>query len=134
MALAERLRLALGRSAKRISSPTKLALQFNLRYSGKPVTPQAVQKWLSGENRPAPDKIETLANMLSVSPIWLRYGIEQEPARQPPIALHVPVTDPTESELRMIGCFRRLSPYQQGLVNGMVEQLALHAAVHDAES
>lgn len=128
LALAQRLRLALGRSGTRISTPTELALQFNLRYPGKPVTNQAVQKWLSGDNRPTPDKIEMLADMLSVSPLWLRHGIEQGPTGKPRLASQTPVTDPTEGELRLLGSYRQLSPYQRELVSGVIEQLALSGA------
>lgn len=111
LALAERLRLALGRSAQRIGTPTELALQFNLRYPGKSVSNQAVQKWLSGDNRPTPDKIEMLADMLNVSPLWLRYGIEQGPTGAPRIAPQAPINDPNDDELRLIGRYRQLTPY-----------------------
>ena len=134
LAFAERLRLALGRSAQRISTPTELALQFNLRYPGTPVTNQAVQKWLSGENRPTPDKIEMLADMLNVSPIWLRHGVEQGSTVKPRIAQQAPVNDPTEDELRLLGRYRQLSPYQRELVCGVIEQLALHTAAPSAEA
>lgn len=127
LAFAERLRLALGRSAQRIATPTELALQFNLRYPGKSVTNQAVQKWVSGENRPTPDKIELLASMLNVSALWLRYGVEQGPAGQPQLSTQAPVTDPNEEELRLVGRYRQLSPYQRTLVSGVIEQLALNA-------
>lgn len=130
LALAERLRLALGRSTQRISTATELALQFNLRFPGKPVTNQAVQKWLSGDNRPTPDKIEMLATMLSVSPIWLRHGIEQGPTGKPRIVLQAPVTDPSEDELHLLGRYRQLSPYQRDLVSGIIEQLALNAVAN----
>lgn len=130
LAFAERLRLALGRSTQRISTATELALQFNLRFPGKPVTNQAVQKWLSGDNRPTPDKIEMLATMLSVSPIWLRHGIEQGPTGKPRIVQQAPVTDPSEDELRLLGRYRQLSPYQRDLVSGIIEQLALNAAAN----
>lgn len=134
IAFAERLRQALGRSAQRISTPTELALQFNLRFSGKPVTNQAVQKWLSGDNRPTPDKIEMLASMLNVSPLWLRHGIEQGPTGQPRIAVLDPVTDPSEDELRLIGRYRQLSPYQRELVSGVVEQLALNVTTPSTDA
>ncbi|QSI76347.1 helix-turn-helix domain-containing protein [Niveibacterium microcysteis] len=126
-AFAERLRLALGRSAKRISTPAELVRQFNLRYTGKPVSPQAVQKWLAGENRPTQDKIELLAKMLGVSSIWLQFGIEQGPNGTPQRIKDIAVKDATEEELRLIGRYRRLSAYQQELVSGLIEQLALSA-------
>lgn len=134
IALAERLRLALGRSAQRIGTPTELALQFNLRYPGKSVSNQAVQKWLSGDNRPTPDKIEMLADMLNVSPLWLRYGIEQGPTGAPRIAPHAPINDPSDDELRLISRYRQLTPYQQELVSGIIEQMALMTALPEAKA
>lgn len=86
----------------------------------------------AGENRPTPDKIEMLADMLNVSPIWLRHGVEQGPTGKPRIALQAPVTDPTEDELRLLGRYRQLSPYQRELVSGVVEQLTLNAAASGA--
>jgi hypothetical protein len=46
----------------------------NRRYLEKPVTTQAVRKWLNGEAIPAGDKICTLAKWLKASPHWLHYG------------------------------------------------------------
>jgi len=51
-----------------------VAREFNRRYSGKPVTAQAVRKWLNGESIPPGDKIRTLAKWLKASPHWLHYG------------------------------------------------------------
>lgn len=56
------------------ASPTHVAYEFNRRYLGKPVTTQAVRKWLNGEAIPAGDKIRALAKWLKVSPHWLHYG------------------------------------------------------------
>ena len=57
-----------------IASPTHVAREFNRRYLDKPVTTQAVRKWLNGEAIPAGDKIRTLAKWLKASPHWLHYG------------------------------------------------------------
>ncbi len=56
------------------ASPTHVAREFNRRYLDKPVTTQAVRKWISGEAIPAGDKIRTLAKWLKASPHWLHYG------------------------------------------------------------
>ena len=124
-AFSERLKQALKRSPKRIETPTELATQFNLNYAGKSVTNQAVQKWFSGENRPAPDKIETLAQMLNVSYTWLRYGITDvrstKSGKSRPEASDEII--PTPEELQWIRQYRRLSAHQQGLINDLVEQL-----------
>lgn len=128
MAFADRLKQALTRSPKRIQTPSELALQFNLVHSGGQITNQAAQKWLSGENRPSPDKIETLAKMLNVSCQWLRYGIpEQRTAdkRSGEAAETEDAKNPTADELRLLGRYRRLSAHQRELVADLVEQLAL---------
>jgi transcriptional regulator with XRE-family HTH domain len=51
-----------------------LEREFNLRYWGKPVTLQAVRRWLNGEAVPTQDKLQSLAEWLSVDPHWLRFG------------------------------------------------------------
>ena len=72
--LGGRLKDALKRTNIPYSSPTKLATEFNLRHYGKPVSAQAVRKWLESNSIPSVDKIVTLANWLGVSPAWLLFG------------------------------------------------------------
>lgn len=50
--------------------------QFNTRYWGKPVTYQAVTRWLKGEAIPSQDKLQTLAEWLKIEPQILRFGGE----------------------------------------------------------
>lgn len=69
-----RLKAALKKNNVPYSSPTKLATEFNLRYYGKPVSAQAVRKWLESNSIPSVDKIVTLANWLGASPAWLLFG------------------------------------------------------------
>ena len=69
-----RLKAALKKTNTAYSSPTKLATEFNLRHYGKPVSAQAVRKWLENNSIPSADKIVTLANWLGVSPAWLLFG------------------------------------------------------------
>ncbi len=73
-AFGKRLTRLLNDAGIGIASPTLVAREFNRRYLGKPVTTQAVRKWLNGEAIPAGDKIRTLAKWLKVSPHWLHYG------------------------------------------------------------
>lgn len=75
LSFSNRLSQAL-RRAKMPESPTRLALEFNLRYWGKAVTSQAVRKWLHGGAIPSQDKIIALARWLGVSAEWLRFGSE----------------------------------------------------------
>ncbi len=56
--------------------PTLLSREFNLRYWGRPVSVQAMCKWLDGNAIPAQDKLLALAEWLKVRPHVLRYGAE----------------------------------------------------------
>lgn len=127
LAFAARLNQALKRSRKKISTPSELAVQFNLHYGGEPISPQAVQKWLSGQNRPSPDKIETLAAMFSVPFQWLRYGIpEAAPAtRRPSSKPATKSVAPTPAEIQLINRLRSLPEHQQGLIAEIIEQFGL---------
>jgi hypothetical protein len=136
---AGRLKQALKRFPKRVETPSELVLQFNLVYQGDPVTNQAAQKWLTGNSRPSPDKIKTLAQMCKVSEQWLRYGIpEIRPSalrlvsvtkvRQevPPYTQPQPQTQSVlPGEAQLLTRYRTLSEHQRRLVADLVEQLAL---------
>lgn len=52
-AFSRRLSGALRRAGHSTAGPTRLALEFNLVHCGRPVTAQAVRKWLHGEAGPA---------------------------------------------------------------------------------
>jgi transcriptional regulator with XRE-family HTH domain len=54
--------------------PTVLEREFNTRYWGRPVTVQAVRRWLRGEAIPAQEKLQVLAEWLNVEPHALRFG------------------------------------------------------------
>lgn len=73
-AFGNRLLEALEQAGVQARSPTRLALEFNLRYWGRPVTTQAVRKWISGKAIPSQDKVMVLAKWLNVSAEWLRFG------------------------------------------------------------
>jgi hypothetical protein len=73
-AFTKRLTEALKKAKLDISSPTRLAREFNLRYHGVPVTTQAFRKWLEGKALPSQDKLRVMALWLNVSPQWLRFG------------------------------------------------------------
>ena len=70
----KRLRESLRRAGAPVEGPTEIAREFNLRYHGTPVTPQAVRKWLEAKSLPSQDKIRALAFWLAISPAWLRFG------------------------------------------------------------
>ncbi|QLF91729.1 transcriptional regulator [Pseudomonas sp. ABC1] len=54
--------------------PGILEREFNARYWGKPVTFQAVSRWLRGQSIPAQDKLQVLSEWLNVEPQALRFG------------------------------------------------------------
>ncbi|CAM5318936.1 transcriptional regulator [Eoetvoesiella caeni] len=128
-AFTARLKQALKRSPKKVATATELALQFNLRYKGEAVSQQAAQKWLTGKSRPAPDKIETLANWLNVPVQWLRYGIGEKtlpPATEMRAREPSPGFEPlTEEEIALVQRIRGLSAHRKYLITEIVEQFAL---------
>jgi transcriptional regulator with XRE-family HTH domain len=130
-AFAARLNQALKRSSKKVETATQLAMQFNLRYSAEPVTPQAAQKWLLGTARPTADKIRTLADWLDVSEQWLRYGVTD--AKRSKSSKGVEQSDetiqPTADELVLLRRLRSLSEHRRQLVEDVIEQLALDGEI-----
>ncbi len=70
----DRLHQALRAAGYRLNEHSLLTREFNALYAGPPVAVSSVFRWLNGESVPAPDKLETLAGMLNVSPSWLRDG------------------------------------------------------------
>lgn len=125
-----RLKQALKRSSKKVETPSDLALQFNLRHQNDSISPQAAQKWLSGQARPTPDKIETLADWLNVSAQWLRFGIaEKAPAQTArPLSKKVATNRDafSDDEIKLILRIRTLSAHQRYLITETVEQFALN--------
>lgn len=126
-AFATRLKQALKRSSKKISTASELSTQFNLRHPADPVTPQAAQKWLSGTARPTVDKIRTLAEWLDVSEQWLRYGVTdmKRPRTTKALAGDNDEIKPSRDELELIRRLRQLSGYRRELVEGIIEQFSL---------
>lgn len=70
---AERLKQAM-HAAGYEARPAVLERLFNLHYWGKPVTYQAVRRWLRGDSMPEQDKLQVLAEQLGIEPHVLRYG------------------------------------------------------------
>ncbi len=60
----ERLRQTLRNAGYPPDSPTQLARNFNLRYTGRQITVHAARKWLVGEAVPTQEKLRTLAHWL----------------------------------------------------------------------
>jgi hypothetical protein len=55
-------------------SPTRLALEFNLRAGASAITLHAARKWIGSQAIPTQLRIVLLANWLQVSADWLRFG------------------------------------------------------------
>lgn len=70
---AKRLKIAM-ESAGYDIRPSTLEREFNLRYWGKPITFQAVRRWLRGDSVPSQEKLQLLAKWLRIDPHYLRYG------------------------------------------------------------
>ncbi|PIF39601.1 helix-turn-helix protein [Delftia sp. 60] len=68
--------------------PSVLLKLFNSSYWGRPISFQAVSRWLNGEAVPEQDKLVLLAGLLEVEPDVLRYG---ESAHRSPPSLPSPL-------------------------------------------
>jgi hypothetical protein len=134
-AFAQRLKAALARGRKRISTPTALAEAFNLRWHGRSVTPQAAQKWLNGLAMPEPAKIEVLAQMTGVPLTWLRYGLPERRDTAASTAGEARTTryeqadkaSVTAEELRLLTHLRLMPASRRELVRQLVQELALES-------
>jgi transcriptional regulator with XRE-family HTH domain len=70
---AKRLRNAMEDAGMSVR-PSVLLNHFDSRYWGRPVSFQAVSRWLRGEAIPEQDKLVVLASLLRVEPEVLRFG------------------------------------------------------------
>lgn len=90
---------------------------------------QAAQKWLTGQARPTPDKIETLAAWLNVSAQWLRYGIAEDrptvTAKKLPKSRGEAPAPLTKDEALFLGRIRAMPEHRRNLVIEIVEQFSL---------
>jgi len=77
-AFSERLQQALRNASYSPESPTQLAREFNVRFSGTPITVHSARKWLVGEAIPTQEKLRTLAQWLGVAAEWLRFGGDED--------------------------------------------------------
>ncbi len=121
-AFGKRLTRLLNDAGIGVASPTQVAREFNRRYLGKPVTVQAVRKWIDGEAIPAADKIRILAKWLKASPQWLHYG-DHEKA---PAISKVPEPRGEDAEDALVSLpddFQRLTPKHKMMVCEIVRAL-----------
>lgn len=88
------------------ASPTIVQREFNIRSNQPPISSHAARKWLMGEAIPTQDRLQVLADWLSVSPSWLRYGEDDIDGKKK-------ARDMTAQEWHLIRGFRRLTEKQK---------------------
>jgi hypothetical protein len=98
-----------------------LARDFNIRYSGRPITVHAARKWLVGEAIPTQDKLRTLADWLHVPIDWLRFGGDESGATTPMVS---PVLK--SDEMKIISDLQLLDEHHQMMVREFI-RILLHA-------
>ena len=102
--------------------PVVLEREFNQRYWGKPVSVQAVRRWLYGEAVPTQDRLQILAEWLGVDPHWLRFGenlsgsVQQQRKRWD--------AKMTPQERQVIEVFMGLPADKRKIVGEIIEALA----------
>ena len=110
-----RLQQCLRNSHHSPDSPTELAREFNIRFSGQPITVHAARKWLVGEAIPTQDKMRTLAHWLQVPIEWLRFGgaEQQEKTFDPVNALR-------SADLKLIADLQLLDDHHRQIVREFI--------------
>ncbi len=123
-AFSKRLTRLLNDAGIGIASPTLVAREFNRRYPGKPVSAQAVRKWLNGEAIPAGDKIRVLAGWLKAAPHWLHYGGNEQNAAELKVEQERRVYN-DEAAVTLLKDFQHLTSKQKAMVCEITRALAL---------
>lgn len=101
--------------------PSVLEREFNRRYWGRPITLQAVRRWMRGEAIPAQDKLQVLAEWLKVEPQVLRFG---EDAVRSVRAAQERWAQLSYSERASLDAFLCLPPEQRRIVQKVIEAFA----------
>lgn len=114
-------RLTAAMARHKIAGPTRLALEFNLRFWGEPISVQAAHKWLNGGAIPSRDKTEALADWLGVEAHWLRHGMPEPglpPVRAPRLRLEF-----SAEEVALVQQWRLLNKEKRRLVKALLRAL-----------
>ncbi|HLU62595.1 MAG TPA: transcriptional regulator [Gammaproteobacteria bacterium] len=114
-----RLRAAL-RDARIDASASVLEKRFNSRYSGTPVTAQAISGWLNGKAIPRQDKLRVLAALVGLDPHVLQYGGGRTRINETKGAWE----GLNAAERAMVDAYIALAPSQRKLVRELVAALA----------
>jgi len=102
--------------------PSVLEREFNRRYWGRPVTLQAVRRWMRGEAIPAQDKLQVLAEWLKVEPQMLRFG---EGAAHAVQSAQLRWEMLNYSERETLDAFLRLPPEQRKVVQQVIQAFSI---------
>ena len=114
-----RLRAAL-KDARIEASPAVLEKRFNSRYTGAPVTSQAISGWLNGKAIPRQDKLRVLAALVGIDAHVLQYGGRGSRVGETKGAWE----GLSPSERAMVDAYVTLAPPQRKLVRELVAALA----------
>jgi len=107
---AERVKTALAARDMPVSA-TALQRIFNERYPELAISVHAARKWLMGESIPTQARLRAVADVLQVSPTWLRFGEEAEASKSKSLSAQ---------EHMLVQQFRRLSDTQRTHVLALV--------------
>ena len=114
----QRLQTMLRQTHHSPDSPTELAREFNIRFSGPPITVHAARKWLVGEAIPTQDKMRALAEWLVVPADWLRFGND---AARPDVS--IVAGSPCPVDLKLIADMKLLDEAHRQIVREVVRIL-----------
>src|SRR3712207_6524122 len=115
-----RLQQALTNAAYSPDSPTQLAREFNIRFTGRPITVHAARKWLVGEAIPTQEKLRTLAQWLGVPAEWLRFGGGDDAQT---MAGGDPASRFDSADVKLIADLQRLDEHYQVIAREMIRML-----------
>lgn len=118
----ERLQQALRNADYSPDSPTQLAREFNIRFSGRPITVHAARKWLVGEAIPTQEKLRTLAQWLGVPAEWLRFGSSNAETGTVGDAGGVPVRFES-ADVKLIAELQRLDEHHRAIAREFIRML-----------
>jgi hypothetical protein len=124
----QRLQQTLRNAHHSPDSPTELAREFNIRFTGRPITVHAARKWLVGEAIPTQDKMRTLSEWLMVPIDWLRFGTEDERGDAPPAMLSANSID-----IKLIADMQLLDEHHRQIVREFVRILIRTSRAKPAE-
>jgi hypothetical protein len=126
-----RLQGALGTVTQSPASPTVLARNFNSRYPWQAITVHAARKWLLGEAIPTQDKLRVIADWLSVSPMWLRYGEGESTPGSSGMRPASGGEGINSGDLNLLADVRALQDHERRLVSDLVRMFLQNAPGKD---